>query len=163
MSAARRWTTVLESVPGVAAAAVLVGMVWLARRSLEMVDESYLLRFVDNPQATRAAGDVYLFGFVLHPVWEWVGEDVALFRAVGMLTLAAAGAWLCLEGVGLLRSQGVQAPRGRVVVSCLVSAASTALVFSFNVMVPAYRSVALLGIIVVAAGAGRALRRQPLP
>lgn len=152
----------LEGAPGAVAALVLVGMLWLTRRSLEILDESYLLRLVDQPQATRAAGDVYLFGFVLHPVWTAVGEDVAAFRAVGILTLAVAAAWLCLEGVALLRQHGARVPTGRAVTGCLVSAASSVVVLSFNVMVPAYRSLAQLGIIVVAAGAARALRDQPL-
>ena len=43
-----------------------------------MVDESYLLRIITHPEATRQVGEVHLFGFVLHPRFEFVGRDVGV-------------------------------------------------------------------------------------
>lgn len=149
-------------VPSVASAAVIVGMLWMSNRGLEMIDEGYLLRLTADPAATRPAGDVYLFGFLLHPVYEAVGRDIALFRAVGILVLAVGAALLAREAVAVLRARDLPVSRAHEVSGALVAAASTALVLSFGVMVPAYRSVAVLGSMAAAVGTARVARDQPL-
>ena len=152
----------LDVIPSVAGAAVIAGMLWMSNRGLEMIDEGYLLRLIAHPEATRPAGDVYLFGFLLHPLYEALGRDIALFRAVGILILAVGAASLAQEAVALLRARDVRVSRAQVVASALVTAASTALVLSFNVMVPAYRTVAVLGSMVAALGTARVFRGQPV-
>jgi len=95
----------VAGLPSVASAAVIVGMLWMSNRGLEMIDEGYLLRLTADPEATRTAGEVYLFGFLLHPLYEAVGRDIALFRAVGILVLSVGAAALGREAVALLRAR----------------------------------------------------------
>lgn len=153
---------VLGLAPAGGAVVVLVGMLWLSNRGLEMIDESYLLRLVAHPQATRPAGDVYLFGFLLHPLYEAVGRDIALFRAVGFLAVAAAAAGLPSEALTMLRTRGVVVSLQQQVGVTLVAASSTALLLSFNVTVPAYRTVAVLGSMAAAVGTARIARGRPV-
>jgi hypothetical protein len=142
-------------VPPGGAVVILVGVLWLTNRGLEILDEGYLLRLIADPQATRPAGDVYLFGFLLHPLYEAVGQDIAVFRVVGFLVVAAGAALLTREAVALLRTREVSVTQGQQAAAALVAAASTALLLSFNVMVPAYRTTALLGSMAAAAGMAR--------
>lgn len=147
-----------RAVPLALSSCVALVMAFVANRGLDPVDESYLLRMVDNPQATRPAGDVYLFAFVVHPLYELVGRDVAALRLAGFAVVAAVAAVLCRESLALLEAGGVVLRRSHVAVAMAVAAAASLFVFSFDVAVPAYRSVALVGLMLVALGVARALR-----
>ncbi|GAA4724920.1 hypothetical protein GCM10025782_23750 [Pedococcus ginsenosidimutans] len=147
-----------RAVPLALSSCVALVMAFVANRGLDPVDESYLLRMVDNPQATRPAGDVYLFAFVVHPLYELVGRDVAALRLAGFAIVAVAAAVLCRESLALLAAGGVVLRRSHVVLAVAVAAAASLFVFSFDVAVPAYRSVALVGLMAVAVGVARALR-----
>jgi hypothetical protein len=143
------------TVPMIISAALLAGMLFLARRGLDVVDEGYLLRMIATPQATRPAGDVYLFGFVLHPLYELVSTDIAVFRMVGIAVTAGAAALLAHESLGLMKDHGVVLGPMREWSAVLAVAASSMATFSFNVTILAYRSVALLGLMATAAGLAR--------
>ena len=159
---ARAAAGLAEAFSVVLAALVFAIMAWVADRGLDVVDESYLLRMVDNPQATRPAGDVYLFGFLVHPLYVLVGEDVAGLRLLGFAVVAAVAAVLCHESLALLRARGEVLRRSHALVATIVVAASSLLVYSFDVAVPAYRSVALIGLMLTVAGVARVMRADAL-
>ncbi len=66
-------------VAGLSVAAVGLTAV-TAFRGLDFWDESYWLLLVDRPDASRAAGEVFLGQFLLHPVFVGLGRDVGLLR-----------------------------------------------------------------------------------
>lgn len=138
--------------PAFVAALLVVGMLWSSRRGLEILDEGYLLRLVADPQATRPAGEAYLFGFLLHPLYELVGGDVALFRALGMLILVGASTLVSEASLRLVRHGGVPVSGTARATGALLAAAASMMVLSFNVMIPAYRTVTVVGLALVVAG-----------
>ena len=79
------------------AAALLGTWIWASDRGLDRVDESYVLAYIADPDASRAAGEVNLFGFLLHPFYALVGEDIAAFRRVFVLLVAILAAWAAYE------------------------------------------------------------------
>lgn len=145
----------VAAVPALGSLIVLAWVLLLTRRGLGILDESYLLRLIEDPQGTRSVGEVYLFGFLLHPVFEAVGRDVAAFRVAGIVGLVGTGWLLAAEGIAQVRREGVVVARGTAALVKLVIMASTVLVLSFNVMIPAYRWVAFIGAAIAVVGVGR--------
>ncbi|EBM0725479.1 hypothetical protein XE97_24230, partial [Salmonella enterica subsp. enterica serovar Senftenberg] len=154
------WAT--RATPLAMASSVGALMLLSANRGLDVVDEGYMLRLIDNPQATRPAGDVYLFGFVVHPIYRLLGDDVAALRLCGYLAVAAVSGLLCREFLALVRDRGLCPPKAQALTATSAVVASSLFVFSFNVATPAYRSVTLVGLMLTAAGIARAGRRRPV-
>ncbi|WP_235531327.1 hypothetical protein [Phycicoccus sp. Soil748] len=130
------------------------------------MDESYQLRLIENPGASRPVGEVYLFSFLVHPVFVAVGHDIAWLRVTGIVALAATAAWTCSEamhlcGVSDMSSSGLRrSERARTVTAMACASAASMLVFTLGVRVPGYRAVALLGLLLVAGGLARYLTRS---
>ncbi|MBM6405960.1 hypothetical protein JQN72_17090 [Phycicoccus sp. CSK15P-2] len=137
----------------VLAAAVLVALLATAGRGLDLMDESYVLRLVREPDASRGAGEVYLFGFLVNPLYAAVGYDIGMFRVLGFLLVAAVAAGTAREHLLLVGPDALRRPRGRAVVVGV--AAASELVFLLEVRVLSYRSVAVLGLLGVAWGVAR--------
>ncbi|MBM6405954.1 hypothetical protein JQN72_17060 [Phycicoccus sp. CSK15P-2] len=126
-----------------------------AARGLDFWDESYTLLLVDRPDASYAAGEVFLFQFLLHPVFVALGRDVALLRLVGFLMLVlaavaatrAVGAFLASEEVPVTPWWSRMAPA--------VVAATTPMAFIGAGRVPTYRVVVVIALLVVVWGVCR--------
>ncbi|MBT9255919.1 hypothetical protein KMZ32_10575 [Phycicoccus sp. MAQZ13P-2] len=127
-------------------------------RGLDPIDESYVLRLVRHPEASLAAGEVYLFPFVLHPLLELCGNDVGLFRLVGNLLVAGIAVGLVLEAAPLVAER-----RSRLAVcaAAVTTAVAAQLVFLLEVRVLSYRSLAFAGLLVLAWGVARVQRGRP--
>ena len=70
--------------------ALVLSAVAFSWRGLDLGDEGYTLSLIAHPDAARPAGDVFLFGFVLHPLWVLCGEDIVRYRLLGWGILFAA-------------------------------------------------------------------------
>ncbi len=67
-------------------AVLLTGIhVFFADRGLDRLDESYIASLVAHPERSLIGGEVYLFGFVLHPFSVLTGDDLAAQRRLNVL------------------------------------------------------------------------------
>jgi hypothetical protein len=68
--------------------------IYLAARGIDLTDESFYILWVAAPNSYAYAGT--LFGHLLSPLFGLVGEDIVLYRRVGLLVLALLGllGWL---------------------------------------------------------------------
>lgn len=124
-------------------------------RGLDFWDESYVLLLVDRPDASRAAGELFLFQFVLRPVFVALGQDVALFRLAGLALLAAA-AIAATQGVAKwLRCEGIPVRSGWERAAYLVTAACATTAYVGAGRVPGYRIVVLCGLLLAMVGLAR--------
>ncbi|MBM6400938.1 hypothetical protein [Phycicoccus sonneratiae] len=146
-------------VAGVVSVGLLVLLLGSAWRGLDPIDESYVLRLVRHPRSSVAAGEVYLFPFLLHPLLALCGNDVGLFRLVGDLVVGAVAAGCFVEGARLVASRP---QRLALAVGALTTAAAAQLVFLLEVRVLSYRSLALVGLLLAAWGVARVQRGRPL-
>ena len=152
-------TRAVGAAVGLVAAALLGTWIWSADRGLDRVDESYVLAYIANPDASRAAGEVNLFGFLLHPLYALVGEDVATFRRVFVLMVAILAAWAADECSGCSdQLLGRQSPRSARWLISIGAAAVSLTSFTFGLRSPSYYSVVLVGLLVVVVGMCRVLR-----
>ncbi len=134
------------------AAAVFGAALLLARYGLDFVDESYFLSLIADPGANRDNGEVFLFGFLVHPAYAALGQDIALLRVLGLVVLGTTAGWMAYEVLRYVEEW--REPRGTgasgrgwgiiVVVASVVSACA------INVRVPSYRSISFLALMLVA-------------
>lgn len=141
-------------------AAALVGTwIWSADLGLDRVDESYVLAYIANPDASRAAGEVNLFGFLLHPLYALIGEDIATFRRLFVVLVAILAAWAadeCSRCSGqLLDWPSARSARWLISIG---AAAVSVTSFTFGLRSPSYYTVVLAGLLVVVVGICRVLR-----
>ncbi|MBD3782917.1 MAG: hypothetical protein IE926_08185 [Micrococcales bacterium] len=139
----------------VVAGALLAAGLALSPRGLDLLDGAYQLRLVASPGASRDAGEAYLFGFLLHPLYELVGEGVAVLRTVAVLLLAGAAA-LAARDLVRMAARGSRLAASSTWAVAAAAAASTLLVRTLWTRDPGYRWVALLGLVFVASGLARA-------
>ena len=152
----------LAAVPAVLAVTVMAAALALSRYGFDLVDESYFLSLVADPGANRDNGEIFLFGFLFHPLFAALGDDVAVLRAVSLLALTLTAGWMAHVVLGYVegarnayagnafgRSWGIV-----VVAASAVSAVAT------NVRVPNYRTVSQLGLMLVAVALVWAARGQ---
>ena len=140
------------------ATALLGTWIWSADRGLDRIDESYVLAYIADPDASRAAGEVNLFGFLLHPLYALVGEDIATFRRVFVVLVAILAAWAAGEcsrcSDQLLGWQSARSARWLISIG---AAAVSLTSFTFGLRSPSYYSVVLAGLLVVVVGMCRVL------
>lgn len=123
---------------------VLALVLWSVRRGIGLWDEGYVLALIADPRSDRAAGEPYLFGFVLHPLLEASGNTLVGFRYLGLALVLALAVALSHE---VFRGY----PMGswsRAAATLTVAAAST-LALSFGVRVLGYRSLVVMGLAIV--------------
>ncbi|GAB47098.1 hypothetical protein [Mobilicoccus pelagius] len=101
---------------------------------LDRTDEGQYLLLLADPTMSRAT--VFLFGYVLHPLFALVGGDVLALRVVGMLVgLLTAGAlgWAATRALGLLGADA-WAVRGVAATAGLLPVVSFPLTPSYNTL-----------------------------
>jgi hypothetical protein len=146
-----------------AACAVLGAGLWLCDRGLDRVDESYVLAGVADPDASRAAGEVTLSSFVLHPLFAFVDGDIARYRLIGVLLVTVLSAVTmdrltrCIDALTGIKAEGWARHLP------WVGAAATSLTaFTFGLRSLSYNSLTLVGLLVSAVGFSFVLKRQEI-
>ena len=135
------------------AAARLIEMFGAAGHGIDFTDEGYYLAWIRDPFAYPVS--VTQFGFLYHPVYEWLGGDVVRLRQCNILFTWLL-AWVMVAA--FFRSmQGAQPPPGpRLTATMLALAAVLATTFP-NLLgqwlvTPSYNSLALQASLVVGTG-----------
>ncbi len=118
-----------------------------AWRGLDFWDESYWLLLVDRPDASRAAGEVFLGQFLLHPLFVGLGRDVGLFRLLGILLLVLTAGAATRAVVAGARGAGAVVPAVWARTAPLVVAASTMTAFVGAGRSPSYRVVVVVALL----------------
>ena len=134
---------------------------WAADRGLERMDESYVAMLVAHPQDSLVGGEVYLFGFVLHPIALLTGNDLAANRRISLTITAVLLMFTSYAALRLVRRLAERpGGRGKDALSAL-AVAGTGLLFVTSG--PGYNSLAfnaltllLLALVLVASAAPRA-------
>jgi hypothetical protein len=151
--------TAAFTVVGVLSALVLATWLAVSYRGLDRVDESFILAYIANPDASRDAGEVSASGFVLHPLFLLAGRDIGTFRLLGCLLVAGLAALVadeCMRCVDLWRPvRSSMTMRGLVAIS---AAATSVTAFTFGYRSLSYVSLTLCGLLITALGVCRALR-----
>ncbi|WP_330476072.1 hypothetical protein [Terrabacter sp. C0L_2] len=135
--------------------ATLGAVLAFQNRGFNLLDESYLWQLIADPDASKKAGDVYLFGFVLYPLQTLAGGDIYVYRILGLVLTIGTASLLGLEAVHFAnRARGTAPPIGRLwgiaVVACM--AAMSTLAFTYNNRILSYNSLTVLGLMVAALG-----------
>lgn len=130
---------------GVAAALVVFGeLCWLANRSLDVSDEGFYLNWLRDPWLYDASTS--LFGFLYHPLYEFVDGDLADLRRANVAFTAAIGTGLAFA---ILRAgaQG-RAPRSRTsdVAVSFVASVSFCAMYNQWLPTPSYNWLSLHGL-----------------
>lgn len=153
-------TTAPSAVVAAAATLLLALHALRSNRGLDLFDESYSLSLAAQPTASITSGDVFLYGFVVHPLYQIVNADIALYRVVGLGLLLVVAMWMALETIRLLRCEGFTLS-SRAMMLMLLGVA-VGVIPAFTVRSLGYRTIALLGLMVAVAGLARMTRGHHL-
>lgn len=137
---------------------VTIGLAaWMATRGLDRTDEGFYLNSIANPTDSRSA--VVLFGYVYHPLFVLLGEDVVRLRWAGIGASVLSMGWLAhvTSGTPALIGQPLSAALRRVV--SLGVGASTLLTMAQLPGTPSYNSLSLQGLALTATGLVLAVTR----
>lgn len=137
---------------------------WAADRGLERMDESYVAMLVAHPQDSLVGGEVYLFGFVLHPIAQLTGNDLAANRRISLTITAVLLMLTSYAALRLVRRLDERpGGRGKDALSALAVAGTGLLLVAFVTSGPGYNSLAfnaltllLLALVMVASASPRA-------
>ncbi|MDO5629706.1 MAG: hypothetical protein Q4G43_15430, partial [Mobilicoccus sp.] len=145
---ARPEAPVVRGAAWVAMLAVVVSLVAHLSRvgwGLDRTDEGQYLLLLNDPEVSRST--VFLFGYVLHPVYQLVGGDITVLRVVGILGCVAAAAVL---GVLAARLSGLSRAPG-VVAAVVVAGFGLGPTLYFP-LTPSYNTLAFWGVALWGAG-----------
>lgn len=122
--------------------------------ALDRTDEGQYLLLLSDPESSRRT--VFLFGYVLHPIFSLVGGDILALRVIGaLISVAAAGllGWATTRVLGLHR-------REAWTVSGVAAAAGLGPLLYFP-LTPSYNTLSFWGVCLWATGLVLALA-QPV-
>lgn len=144
------------------AVVLILGVIVLHRRGMNLMDESYVLSLIANPDASRNGGEVYLFGFVLNPLFELVNEDVFAYRVLGTGLTALLSGYLAIEvGRFAERSRGAQFSASARAALALTAASVSTFVYTYNNRVLSYNSLTLCGLVLATSALAMIGRSRP--
>jgi hypothetical protein len=138
----------------IASLSLLGWVLWNCRSGFDFTDEGFYLNWMSNPWNYRAS--VSQFGFVYHPLYEAVGEDIALLRQANVLMLFALAWLLCQTSLGSVRVQPAAIgpfARGGLAGIALVVASSILPFLQVWLPTPNYNSLTLQSMLLAATGA----------
>lgn len=113
--------------------------------ALDRTDEGQYLLLLSDPESSRRT--VFLFGYVLHPIFSLVGGDILALRVIGaLISVAAAGllGWATTRVLGLHR-------REAWTVSGVAAAAGLGPLLYFP-LTPSYNTLSFWGVCLWATG-----------
>ena len=120
---------------------------WLARRGFEYTDESfYLLSIVWWREITSS---FTLFGVVLGGLFDVVGQDIVIFRVVGMLGLLGSSAYMARAAIRFAAAQGRFAPQYQGLITLVVTCSAMQYYAVFSTLrIPSYNLLAVCSLMV---------------
>ncbi len=123
---------------------VLAVALWYAGHGFDPADEGFYLVWISEPGSFRTS--VSQFGFVYHPLFELLGDDIAAVRRANLLLTAGLGVWVASSTLRVATGA-----RRWVLAGCLGATALAA--FNQWLVTPSYNSLTVQAALVVAAGA----------
>jgi hypothetical protein len=148
---ASEWIALATSI---IASLILLG--WVMQRchsGFDFTDEGFYLNWISNPAANR--GSVSQFGFVYHPLYEFVAGDVALLRQCNVLIIFALAFGLCNASLrscwGKSADHRLSQRAGLVGIAAIVASGSLAF-FDMWLPTPSYNSLNFQSLMLAATG-----------
>lgn len=128
---------------------IVVGMLWYCRDGFSFDDEGFAMVWISTPGLY--SGSVTEFGFLYHPIFSLLGNDIALFRQVILFSLFVSG-WALFDIV--LRRYLPFGPRMRLprIAASAGLAASALTWYGMWLLAPSYNTLELQSIIIIAIG-----------
>lgn len=111
----------------VAVTLALIGVT--LNRGFDWNDEGFIVALTSS--ARSAPGDVWGFHFLLHPLFELVGESIVVMRIIRLLGYAALGLLLTVIAARALHGLGVQLRRPSWMIVALVGQSGTFFAFAY--------------------------------
>lgn len=125
-------------------------LVYGAGRGFDLTDEIFYLIWARDPHAYEL---IYQpFGYLLHPLFEFVGGDLQTYRLAGFAVAATAGAFL---------GGSLPAAHGRRTLFGLYGAAAALTIFFPWIITPSYNSTANVGAMLIIGGGLQAFAPSP--
>lgn len=126
-----------------------------AHYGLDLTDESFYLVWISNPFIYDAS--VTQFGFIYHPLYRLLGNDLVALRQANIL-ITFLLSWALMDLVLKMALHGVATPRPfRLIISCGFAVASMT-AFSLWLTTPSYNSLNLQALLIAAIGMLQASR-----
>lgn len=135
----------------VLAAVLLLSVVLInCRAGFDFSDEGFYLNWISDPQRYRASATQ--FGFVYHPLYELLSDNVAMLRRANVLASFTLAFALCALLLPFLNNKRSEEPGGLLAIA-LIGAACSLSFFELWITSPNYNSLNLQSTIIVAIGA----------
>ena len=148
----------------VASLGILVWVLSLCRHGFDFTDDGFYLAWITFPEEYRSS--ISQFGFVYHPLFKILAEDIVLLRQVNVLLIFAIAFLLVIAALNSLSARqsesGPSLSAWRFLNPALVAASSALAFFDLWLPTPNYNSLAFVSLLVTAIGAmlsGRDLSR----
>lgn len=121
-------------------------LVYGSGRGYDLTDEVFYLVWTRDPEAYQLTYQP--FGYLLHPLFDLVRQDLQIYRLSGFAIAAAAGAFL---------GQSLLFARGRRLLFAIYGACSALTIFFPWIITPSYNSAANVGAMLILGGIFSAL------
>ena len=125
-------------------------LVYGSGRGFDLTDEVFYLIWTRDPHAYALTYQP--FGYLLHPLFRWVGGDLQAWRLTGLAIAAVSGAFLGRSLPGAAR---------RPALFALYGAASALTIFFPWIVTPSYNSAANVGALLIIGGVLRTFGEAP--
>lgn len=140
---------ILAGLAALGSALILFRTLAYSGSGFDFTDEGFYLLWISNPHLYDSS--VYLFGFVYHPIYEFLGGNIIALRQANLLITFALALALCFAAIsefaGMLRR-----PRLVLLAASVGFASSSLLIFAPWLLTPSYNSLALQALLVSMTG-----------
>lgn len=154
----RRWLTKIPLIAGASLAAFALAWLILERlvasnRGVDLSDEGLYLLAADPPSPSAAWG--FPSGWHVHPVFAFVGYDIASFRTLGAVILLAASTWLGWSASRATLARSEPRPKSTIFLTSAtaIGGISSLMFYAPMLRTPSYNWSNLVGLTLSAAAA----------
>jgi hypothetical protein len=137
----------------VASLALLCLVIFRCRSGFEFTDEAYYLNWMSDPRLYRPTSTQ--FGFVYHPLYKLLHEDVALLRQANVLLQYLLAVLLCVTLLWSLRQGRIddnRLDRAALLGIAMIAAVASLGLFAVWLPTPSYNSLNLQSLMIAAIG-----------
>jgi hypothetical protein len=137
-----------------ASLALLCLVIFRCRSGFEFTDESYYLNWISDPWLYRPTSTQ--FGFVYHPLYKLLHDDVALLRQANVLLQCALAVLLCVTLLWSLRQDRIDdslLDGAGLLGVAIIAAVASLLLFAVWIPTPSYNSLNFQSLMITAIGA----------